>query len=439
MRSLWLEDTSGPGYTSDVREADVVVVGAGLTGMLTAWRLLDQGRSVIVLEARRVGTGTSGHTTGKITSQHALCYRRLIDRFGVEGARIYAESNQWAVGAYRELVTELDLPCHLETRSAYVYTDDDPEALEKELAATLELGLPAALESVPVSPHPALAFHDQAQFHPHEFLVGLARRFVEAGGVLVEDARVTEVDREDDRTRLETPAGSFRAPDVVFATLFPLFDRSLFSLRLQPVQHFGMAFHGPPGQFDGMFIGTSGPSFRSHGDLLVVVGASEAMGRADGSYEKLERQARERLEITDEVTRWSAHDLVSPDRVPLIGTFRPGSDRRFTATGFGAWGVTPAMVAARILPELIAGREHPWAELYSPWRAGGVVRQAAEQAATAVRHLVRGKPRCPHMGCALSYNSEDSTWDCPCHGSRFDAEGRVLWGPAVQPADLEGG
>ena len=342
------------------------------------------------------------------------------------------------MGAYRELVAELDLRCRLETRSAYVYTDDDPESLEAELDAALDLGLPAVLEPVPTSSHLALAFRDQAQFHPREFLLGLAGKFVEAGGLLVENARVTEIEQDGGRSRVETSLGSFHAENVVLATLFPLFDRSLFSLRLKPVQHFGMAFQGPRGQFEGMFIGTNGPSFRSHGDLLVVVGESEEMGHADNAYEKLERQARERLVLGDEVARWSAHDLVTPDGVPFIGTFRPGSSHRFTATGFGGWGITSAMVASCILPDLIADREHPWAELYSPWRSGGVVRQAAEQAATAVQHLVRGKPRCSHMGCALSFNRDDATWDCPCHGSRFDVEGRGRGGPAVEPAEVEG-
>lgn len=434
--SIWLRETRSPGYTSNEREADVIVVGAGLTGLLTAWRLLGEGKRVIVLEARQVGAGTSGHTTGKITSQHALCYRRLIERFGKEEARIYADANQWAVGAYRELIAALEISCHLEPRTAFVYTDDDPAELEAELEAARSLGLPASLQEVPVTPYPALAFHDQAQFHPREFLLGLAERFVAAGGALVEEARVREVNRNESGTVVETETASFRTQDVVYATLFPVFDRSLFSLRLKPIQHFGMAFEAAAGQFEGMFIGTSGPSFRYHDGVVVVVGETEPMGDAEEPYDKLEREARRRLELGEEITRWSAHDLTSPDEVPFIGSFRPGSDRRFTATGFRAWGITHAMVAARILPDLIEGRDNPWAEFYSPWRAEGLLRQVADQTATAVSNLVQGSPRCPHMGCALAFNEADATWDCPCHGSRFDREGRVLWGPAVRNADV---
>ncbi|MFW6313020.1 MAG: FAD-dependent oxidoreductase, partial [Spirochaetota bacterium] len=219
---------------------------------------------------------------------------------------------------------------------------------------------------------------------------------------------------------------------VVFATLFPILDHSLYAIRMKPVQHHGIAYSYEKREFDGMFIGVNDISFRYYQDSLVVVGGDVPMGHAEDAYLELDRKARERFAVREELARWSAHDYQPPDSVPFIGPYHPGSKRRFAATGFKAWGITHAMIASRLITDMVGGRENAWAELYSPTRMHGALRTMAEQGKSAFEHLVKGGRRCPHMGCSMSLNEQDRTYDCPCHGSRFSETGEVLWGPAVE-------
>ena len=434
MKSVWHLGVESPGYHSDRRRAEVVVVGAGLTGLLTAWQLCREGRDVLVLEARGVGSGTSGYTTGKITSQHRIGYHELIEDFGLEKARLYAQANQWAVDAYLDLIEREGIDCDLHRHPAYVYSDSDPETLVRENEAARKLALPSSLETVSVSSHPALCFRQQAQFHPRKFMLALADRIVQQGGAIAEQTRVTDVD-EDSHCTLQTQHGAVEADYVVLATLFPILDHSMYSARLKPVQHHGIAYTYQERQFEGMFIGISDVSFRYHEDLLIVVGGDVHVGHGEHAYEAVDRSAREKFAIKGEKARWSAHDHHPPQSVPFIGPYRPGSQRRFTATGFKAWGISHAMIAAKLLSDLVAERENPWADLYSPTRLKGSMEAMAEQAKSAIKHLVHRGKRCTHMGCALHENHQDHTLDCPCHGSRFAEDGQVLWGPAVEKVD----
>lgn len=431
MDSFWDAGVQSPGYSADRTRAEVVVIGAGLTGLLTAWELCRQGRDALVLEAREVGSGTSGYTTGKITSQHRIIYQSLIEQLGEEKARTYAESNQWAVQAYLDLIRQEQIDCDLHELPAYVYSQTDAGTLHRENDAALKLGLPSSLETVSVSSSPALCFRHQAQFHPRKFMIALADRIVRGGGAIAEHTRVVDV-KEDDCCEVKTEHGEIEADHVVFATLFPILDHSLYSMRLKPIQHCGIAYAYEQKEFEGMYIGIDDISFRYGGDALIVVGGDVRVGHAEQAYRALDREARERFSVTREKSRWSAHDQEPPLSVPFIGPYHPSSTRRFAATGFKAWGITHAMVAARLLTDMIAGRDNPWAELYAPHRLKGSLHTMAKQAKSAMTHLVKGGKRCPHMGCALHFNEQDKTYDCPCHGSRFSEAGEVLWGPAVK-------
>ncbi len=435
MKSLWDLDVSSPGYAAERARAGVVVIGAGLTGLLTAWRLCQEGRDVLVLEAREVGSGTSGHTTAKITSQHRIIYHDLVDRLGLDKAHVYADANQWAVQAYLDLITQEGIDCNLDVLPAYVYSDTHAETLQLENDAAVKLGLPSSLEPVSVSSKPALCFRHQAQFHPKKFMFALADRIVRQGGAIAEHTRVIGVD-EGSPCTITTERGIVEADYVVYATLFPILDHSLYSVRLKPILHHGIAYSCETREFDGMFIGVSDISFRYHEDFLIVVGGDVPMGYSEQAYSDLDRKARARFAVKEEKARWSAHDHQPPESVPFIGPYHPGSKQCFAATGFKAWGITHAMVAARLLSDMIAGRDNPWAYLYFPGRIQGSVQVMAGQAKTAIKHLVKGGKRCPHMGCSMRFNEQDRTYDCPCHGSRFSSTGDVLWGPAVKGIDL---
>jgi glycine/D-amino acid oxidase-like deaminating enzyme len=430
-RSLWLENTKSIGFTSEKRKADVIVIGAGLTGLATAWRLGREGLDVIVLEAAEVGSGTSGHTTGKITSQHHLIYHYLIDQVGEEKARMYAEANQWAVQEYIDLIGNENIECHLEEQTAYVYSHEETDVLEQEHTAAEKLGLPCSMDTISFSRNKALSFHRQAQFHPREFSLALAGRIVDQGGTIIEHTRVTKV-QESVHCTVTADNGIYVADSVVYATLFPILDHTFFALRLRPLMHHGIAFSVKEKEFDGMYIGVNDISCRYFENTLIVVGQRHPFGDDGDPYKILERKALDKFAIQSELTRWSAHDQQSPDRIPFIGRYNPITKKQYTATGFGAWGITHAMVAARIITDQIAGRENSWAELYTPWRTGKTISMAIKKGIDTLTSLIKGKHFCSHMGCGLVFNEYDQTYDCPCHGSRFDREGNVLWGPAVK-------
>ncbi|MDY0212484.1 MAG: FAD-dependent oxidoreductase [Desulfuromonadaceae bacterium] len=433
LESLWLKENKSPGFTSTKRKADVIVIGAGLTGLTTAWRLCQEGLDVIVLEASEVGSGTSGHTTGKITSQHRCIYDYLIKEVGEEKASLYAQANQWAVGEYRQLINNENIVCNLQEQKAHVYTHEEKnaEVLEREHAAAVKIGLPSSLESMPFSSNKVMTFSGQAQFNPQQFLLGLATKIIEHGGTIIEHTRVTKVE-EKSLCAVYAENELFESGSVVYATLFPILDHSFFALRLRPVMHHGMAFSVKEQKFEGMFIGVDDISYRYYGNILIVVGGLHSYGDGTNPYETLERTVRKRFCVDTELARWLAHDQQSPDRIPFIGAYDPLTKKQYTATGFDAWGITHAMVAARIITDKIVARENPWEELYTPWRTGKTLSMAAKKAKDTFTSLIKGKHLCSHMGCGLVYNAYDETYDCPCHGSRFDLEGNILWGPAVK-------
>lgn len=430
-RSLWFKNTQSPGYRSDRKRADVIVIGAGLTGLAAAWRLCREGLDVLVLEAAEVGSGTSGHTTGKITSQHHLIYHDLIDRVGEERAKIHADANQWAVEEYVQLIKDEEIECHLEEQAAYLYAHEATDLLEGEHAAAVKLGLPSSLETVPFSRNQVLCFRRQAQFHPREFMLGLADRIVDRGGAIAEQSRVLKV-TEHEVCTVSTQNGTFEADSVIYATLFPVLDHTLFAMRLRPVLHYGMAFSVEERKYDGMYLGVDDLSLRYFGNTLIAIGGHHSMGSDANPYVELERKIREKFEVKNELSRWSAHDQQSPDGIPFIGSYEPLTKKQFAATGFNAWGISHAMVAAKIFADKIVGRENPWADFYSPWRTGKIISMAVEKATDTLKSLVKGKHLCPHMGCGLVFNEFDQTYDCPCHGSRFDHDGQILWGPATK-------
>jgi glycine/D-amino acid oxidase-like deaminating enzyme len=407
MNSIWLKQSKSPGYRTDKKKADVIVIGAGLSGLLSAWHLRRAGLDVLVLEAGEVGTGTSGHTTGKITSQHRIFYHQFLQEHGEDNARLYAEANQSAVQAYIDLIEHENIDCHLHVHPAYVYSDEDPSILERENEAASKLGLPSSLESVPVSVYKSLCFRNQAQFHPVEFMLGLADKIVLNGGGIAEHTRVIAVDEKESCSVLTESGERFQADYVVYATLFPILDHSYYAVRLKPVQHFGIAYTYEKREFDGMFIGVKDISFRYHEDLLIVVGSDKQMGHAEGAYSELDQKARAKFRIKEEITRWSAHDQNSGDLVPYIGPYHLESRRRFAATGFKAWGITHAMVAARLITDLISDRENPWSSLFSPSRTSKALKAVAEQTMSAIENLIKFGKRCTHMGCTLAHNTKD--------------------------------
>jgi glycine/D-amino acid oxidase-like deaminating enzyme/nitrite reductase/ring-hydroxylating ferredoxin subunit len=493
-RSLWIETTPETAYPplEDEVDVDVAVIGAGITGVMTAWLLKREGRRVALVEMLRVGEGATGYTTAKLTVGHNLIYADLAKTHGDEKARTYAASNQWAIERLEELVSDERIECDWERASNYVYTEEETRLsdLREELQAARRAGVYAELTTDTDLPFPvlgAIRVDAQAQFHPRKFLQGLAEKIVGNGSHVFEQTRVEDV-RSGDRCDVLTEQGTLRARHVVLATHMPFLDRGLFFAKAHPQKSYAIAAQIGQAQAPlGMYISAEQPtrSIRSTpgpsgSRFLVIGGEGHKPGRDDDTrrrYETLEAFLRDRFDFGEVEHRWSTHDYVPLDRLPYIGRLRRTDERLLIATGFAKWGLTKGVIAAAILTDAILGRDNAWADIYNAqrlslknsaskfvienakvgsWFIGDRIRLRAGQddidalqpgdgtvAWMGGRHLAvhrddQGRlhilsARCTHLGCLVGWNRADRTWECPCHGSQFGADGALLQGPATDP------
>jgi glycine/D-amino acid oxidase-like deaminating enzyme/nitrite reductase/ring-hydroxylating ferredoxin subunit len=473
--SCWVASAPATNYPP-LREsihAETVIVGAGIVGLTAALRLCEAGRSVIVVEGLRTGGQVTGRSTAKITTQHALIYRHLIDTFGSELARSYAHANSAGVARIKDWVEVHGITCDLESRSAYTFTcDEDRRAdIEAEADAARDMGLQAEVldrAPLPFDTVSTLHFPNQAQFNPTKYLVGLARAVERAGGRIFEQSRARLIDAAS-RWRVVTDGGTVHAEHVVVATNMTVKSPVGMANRTQPRSHPAMAFRvDDPFALDGMFIGIDDPtrSLRmgrdTIGPLMVVLGPKFNTGQ-DGDVDKrfveLEAWARANLPVRDVAWHWCNEDYDTPDRLPYVGTPDLDNAQGFhIATGFNAWGISNGTAAGMMIADLVSGQPSPWEKLYDPTRPyrkdfhkngdsqsiaesvediapgeGGVLvsgdkKIAAWRDSAGELHFVSAS--CTHKGCTVTWNNADRTWDCPCHGSIFAADGSVIHGPA---------
>lgn len=489
--SVWLNTVTMPQY--DVlrgrQDADVVVVGGGVIGLTTALHLQQEGASVILLEGVRIGARTSGNTTGKVTSQHGAMYAGLADRHGREKAEQYATANQAAVEEVATLIRRLDIECELDRASSFVYSTGDSD-LRREAEVAAQLGLPAYLADpdelgLPVKATEVVRFDDQLQLHPGRYLAGLATAFTRAGGRIYEHSRVTELDAVDNGVEAKTEAGArVRATHAVVATLLPFGMLGGYFARTRPNQSHGIAVRLPVEAPRAMTISADEPVRSTRPwpgggpNGLIVVGSGHETGAeedTDVAYRGLTDWVGSLWNTSVQPEyQWSAEDYSTPDLLPYVG--KSLGSHILVATGMHKWGLSNGTVAAGILRDAVLGRNNPWNELYDARRIGDAhavaqlvkdnLKVGKEFAAGHVRrllghgldHIEVGQgglfdtdgqtvgayrdhggrlhtvvPVCTHLGCPLRWNQGDATWDCNCHGSRFDPDGAVLDGPATTP------
>lgn len=459
--------------------ADVVVIGAGLAGLLTAWELRQSGLEVVVLEAAAPASGQTGHSTAKATAQHGACYSRLLREVGEEQAALYAQANLEAVDRLRDLCRQLGVGDCFEDRDSFLYSTAQPSPLlEEEARACERLGLATRLLtgrelSLPFPAKTALGLSGQGQLDPLRLSLRLAGELEVHAGVpalAVEGGRVA------------TPRGTIQAEHVVAAVHFPWRELpGAYSLRMYQQRSYVVALEGVP-QLEGTYLEADPPghSLRSAGKLLLLGGEGHRTGEnpSPGNYHRLLCQAQEWFPGCREVARWSAQDCMTLDGIPYIGQCGADSPGLYVATGFGKWGMSSSMVSALLLRDLILNRDNPWAQVFSPQRGnlaasapnflknGGkaakglakrltLPREKLEQLAPGQGAVVdyEGESAavyrdpegeffilpacCPHLGCRLEWNPEERTWECPCHGSRFDYTGKCLDGPSQQDLEQE--
>lgn len=431
MGSVWIDTivTQPRASLDHDLDVDVLIIGGGMAGVLTAYWLQQAGVDCVLCEAETVGSGTTKNTTAKVTSQHGLLYHRLIRTYGKEAARLYLRANEEALEAYRALSQRID--CDFSQQDSYVYSLDDAALIDEELRALHLLGSPAKRADgllLPFATAGAVQFSNQAQMHPLKFLAGVAK-----GLNIFEHTRVRELKRTKDSITAITSGGTVRAKRVVVATHFPFLNKhGAYFLKLYQHRSYVIALeHGP--QLDGMYLDDeeTGLSFRNYGDLLFIGGGSHRTGQKGGGYAELKEVAELYFGKVNIRYAWAAQDCMTLDGVPYIGRYGASTENLYVATGFHKWGMTGSMVAARLLRDMLTGRENPYERLFSPSRSILHPTLISNVFHAAVGLLTPTAPRCPHLGCALRWNETERSWDCPCHGSRFTSDGRLIDNPAT--------
>ena len=428
MESLWrkTELPEFPRLQTDLK-TDVLIIGGGLAGLLCAFFLKNAGVDCVLVEENRICSGVTGNTTAKLTAQHGLIYSKLISQIGEERARLYYEANREALTEYGKLCTQAD--CDYSERDSFLYCRDDTGKLEAEMAALEKLKIPARWTTqteLPFSVTGAVCMPHQAQFHPLKFASMIARDLP-----VFENTAVRSFDGRD----YHTDSGVIRAEKVIVATHFPMWNKhGLYPLKLYQDRSYVLALQGVK-PIQGMYkdTDTKGLSFRMAGEYLLLGGGAHRTGKKGDMWQ--EKAAKKYYADAVVAYRWATQDCMSLDGIPYIGRYARNAENMYVATGFNKWGMTSAMVAARLLRDLIVEKGNPYAELFSPSRSM-LKPQLFVNGFEATAHLLKPTvPRCPHMGCALQWNKKEHSWDCPCHGSRFSEEGKRLNGPAT--ADMK--
>ncbi len=427
MNSLWsatAQKRSFPTLEGDIR-TDVVIIGGGLAGLMCLKELTDRGVDCVLLEAKTIGSGVTRNTTAKITFQHGLIYDKLIDKFGKEKALMYLSANRNAVEKFKKLSESYS--CDFEEKDAYIYSSDDREKIETEIKAYEKLGVNALFCDdipLPVSCVGAVKISSQAQFHPLKFIYGVAENLR-----IYENSKVTEFLPG----KVKCVNGSVTAEKIIVATHFPILNKhGAFSLKLYQHRSYVTAIDNAP-DINGMYLDEkqNGFSFRNYKDLLLVGGGDHRTGKNGGSYNVLYDFCRKNYPASHVKYSFATQDCMSLDSMPYIGRYSGMTDDIYVATGFNKWGMTSSLVAADILGDMITGRKNPYADLFAPDRSVLHPQLALNILHSFVGIITPTAPRCPHLGCALKYNKDEHSWDCPCHGSRFSESGELIDNPAT--------
>lgn len=474
MKSVWSESCKfrkREALNKDIK-TDVLVIGAGIAGILTAYMLKQKGREVVVIDAAEIASGNTKNTTAKITSQNDLIYSKLITEFGEEKARQYAKANELAIKKYKEIIEDKRIECDFEEKPAYVYSLNEVDVLKEEVEAAKNLGIDAEFvqeANLPFKINGAVKFNNQAQFNPLKFLKGISNELV-----IYENTRALEIKEN----LVVTSGGNITANNIVVATHYPIMNApGYYFMKMHQERSYVLALENTS-EIDGMYIDLNkeGYSFRTYNNLLLLGGISHRTGENEegGSYDELRKVAKRLYPKAKEKYYWSAQDCMTIDGIPYIGRYSSETPNIYVATGFNKWGMTSSMVSAMIISDMILEKENDFSEIFSPRRfdlslsinniandlietAKNFIAQKVYIPSSEIEHIKNGhggiieyngekvgvyknkegkeffvSTKWTHLGCQLSWNSDELTWDCPCHGSRFDYKGRLIGSPATK-------
>ncbi|MCI8759602.1 MAG: FAD-dependent oxidoreductase [Clostridia bacterium] len=496
MNSLWLDfdkktDKCLP--LSSHLETDVCIIGSGIFGLTCAYFLSHLGFRVTVLDKSGIGEKTTGHTTAKITSQHNLFYNYLIHSFGKKFASDYLQVNEKAIESIKNIIDTEKIKCDFEYQNSYVYTTKKSElnAIKKEVSSVEALGFPCEFVTktgLPFEIEGAICFKNQAQFHPLKYLYGLANSILSHNGEIYANTVVTNIEKNMDETYLViTNQATVKSKFVIVASHYPFINfPGFYFLKMYQSTSYLIAVDTKKTLFNGMYINSSSPTFsyrtvRHNGkELLLIGGGDHKTGQPScyqDTYGMLEQEAKKFYPNCEVLYRWNTRDCISLDKLPFIGQYSSVMPNVFVGTGFKKWGMTLSNVAANIVTDLICDKDNKYEYLFRPSRlkpiknrdemknvlvqstnslvlnkfrpanmnfdeiandSGSIIEIHNEKVGiykSPTGKVFAVKPVCTHLGCLLSWNDVDKTWDCPCHGSRFDYKGKNLYDPAFKDLD----
>lgn len=425
MESVWqgADLPEFPELKEDIH-TNVLIIGGGMAGILTAYMLHQNEVKYVLVEKGRICSQTTGNTTAKITFQHGLIYDKILKSGGVEKAQKYLKANMAAFDKYAVLCADID--CDYEIKDNFVYSTDNRKKLEDEIDALRKIGYAAEMcESIPipVKNAGAVKFPSQAQFHPLKFVSAIAR-----GLNIYENTFV----RGMIGNTAVTDNGRIYAEKVIVATHFPFINKhGSFFLKLYQHRSYVLALKGAE-DVGGMYVDEdhTGFSFRNHGDLMLLGGGGHRTGKKGGNWDELRAFSGRHYSDAHEEAFWAAQDCMSLDGIPYIGQYSKATPDLYVASGFNKWGMTGAMTAAITLSNMILGGSNEFADVFNPSRNILKPQLLVNGFESAKNLLTISEKRCPHLGCALKWNEAEHSWDCPCHGSRFSESGEVLDNPA---------
>lgn len=498
MNSLWLSDDAilkNLDLNNTINEdffTDVCIIGAGIFGLTCGYYLTKLGYKVTILEKSEIASKATGHTTGKITSQHGLFYDYLTNSYGQKFAKDYLDANEEAIKNIKDIIDEENINCDFKYQKSFIYTTNKEEVplIKKEYNAISNLGYSCELVTktgLPFDIVSGICFKNQAKFHPVKYLAGLCTCIIKRGGKIHVNTPAIDVKMDGSDYIIYTKSNQIKSKYVIIATHYPFinFPGFYFTKMYQSTSYL-IAVDSKKSLFNGMYISSNTPtlSFRTamynNKEILLIGGMDHKTGQPSSykdTYGRLEEVAKKYYPYSEVLFRWNTRDCISLDKLPYIGSFSSGMPNMFVGTGFKKWGMSLSNVAANIIVDKISGKYNKYAYPFKPSRlkplknhdefknmivqsanslffnklkkpnmtfdeiennSGSIIEVNGEKVGIYKDKngkIYAVKPMCTHLGCLLSWNDIDKTWDCPCHGSRFNFDGKNLYDPAFKNLD----
>ncbi len=431
MKTIWKTATESPKFKTQKEDfkTDVLIIGGGIAGILCAYKLHLKGVDYALIEKDKICSGVTAGTTAKITYLHGVIYSKLIKKYGSETAKHYLNAHFTATNGFKELCSNID--CDFKAEDLFIYSRDNFAKIESEYRALKQLGVEATLTTkseLPFKIEGAVGVSGQGQFNPLKMLYEISKDLN-----IYENTEATEIGE----TIVLTNRGKIEAKKIIVATHFPFIDKhGLFFLKMYQHRSYVLALEGVQNP-QKMYVDENdkGMSFRNYNGLLILGGGGHRTGKKGGNWEELRAFAEKNYKGYKEVGYFATQDCITLDGMEYIGRYSKSTPNLYVATGFNKWGMSSAFLSAELLCDLVMSKENKYEPIFSPMRSIWHKELALNCAESLYNILTPTVPRCSHLGCALKYNKAEHSWDCSCHGSRFNEDGEILNNPATKKLD----